>query len=430
MVPELTRRRLLGGLAVTGAGGGVAMAPRTWYPNPAVDRMIGYRRLPDTDTQQSPPESVLTEGLESLEAHLEEAEDLWEGIDADRDELPDAARMGPTLLGDATDRYRKLLESNPDLSALSSLRMAHGYAGYAVGAGRIVRGETDAQGLVDRGEEIRSEIAALRETIGYRGDDPATDVATLYWIERPLHFARLNSHRSGIYTGGVSPADDYQDYDIPRTWEAHLQASVHVLESRHAYREYEADTGTDGHSFEAPLETLFERFDEEVERTRQTYEEREELLEPLVEGPYRHARFQCWQFTHGDLDRAFDDGPTAGLDLLQTIRHARNVLKLRAYPDALERFAFEEGEEPDPALVYREEKRAATRARDVVAEHDTPLFRLLVDDAMRLLRVGDLGLPGDDPARARADSYVYYLTGRAQLRHANDVYETILAALE
>ncbi|MCU4741086.1 hypothetical protein [Natronoglomus mannanivorans] len=430
MVPELTRRRLLGGVAVTGVGGGVAMAPRTWYPNPVVDRMIGYRRLPDTDTQPAPPESTIREGLESLERHLEEAETLWKGVDTDRDDLPDAARMGPTLLGDATDRYQELRESNPDRRALANLRVAHGYAGYAIGAGRVVRGETDAQGLVDRGEEIRSEIAALRETIEYRGENPATDVATLYWIERPLHFARLNSHRSGMYMGGVAPAEAYQDYDIPRTWEAHLQADVHVLESRHAYREYESGGGEDGDTFDSGLETLFERFDEEVEATRQSDEERKELREALAEGAYGHARYQCWQFTHGSLETVSDGGPTGGLDLLQTVRHARNVLKLRAYPDAVERFVFDEGERIDPALVYREEKRAATRARELVEAHDTPLFRLLVDDAIRLLRVGDHGLPDDDRARARADAYAYYLVGHTQLRHASDVYETMLAALE
>lgn len=421
MVPEVTRRRVLAGSTVCGVGAGVGLAPKTWYPDWVVDRMIGYRSLPDTDTQPAAPTGLLTEGLERLEPYLDRAEDRWDDIDAESDELPDAAWDGRMHLESGRDGYERLQGADADREAISTLKRIYGDVGYAIGAARVVDDDADPEALVERGERLRSEIADVDAQVVYRGN-PVADAVIPYWIERTLSFARYDTHRNGIWTGGVAPSNEYTDHDVPRTWQGHLEAEGRLLDARYTARAF-ADRVDGEESFESGLESLTERFTDEVDRTRQDPEDWKAAIEPFSEGPYRHARVRLWEFTHGDLDQVpFQEGR----DVFRAIRHARNVLRIRAYSDAVAQLAFEEGEAPDPALCYRAEKRAAKRARSLTDEYDTPLFRLLVDDAVQLLRVGDVGLTRSGQAdRQRADTYAYYLAGDAQLRHAPDVYETL-----
>lgn len=434
MVPELTRRRALAGLAVGAGGTGIAFAPRTWFPNRLVDHTIGYRRVPETDWYPPVPDAAIDEGLARLEDALERAESLWSRIDADRDALPDGARTGRSRLDDARDRYDELEDANADRETLFSLHQALGSAGFAIGAGRLALREHDADELFQQGRQIRDEIDAVGDAIAYAFDAPAVGLAHYYRIEENLHHALLNSQRNGIYLGSPEPPERYQDHDFPRTWQSHLRAELNLLEARHTRRTLEDRRDGDADSFADGLETLFETFDAELETARIEYDEIEDVVAEFSDDVYADARWRLWHATHGDVRWYHDDedGPSERL-ALWAIRHARSVVKIRAYPDAVDRLPLEPGVDPDPATVYRLERRVAGRLRDALDEYDSPLFRLLAEEPARRVRAVGIGLPGgsnaEGRARARANAAVSLVVADAELEHVPAVSETILETI-
>lgn len=434
MVPELelTRRRALAGLAVGAGGTGVALAPRTWFPNRLIDHMIGHRRVPETDWYPPVPEAAIDEGIARLEATLERADSLWARIDADRDALPDGARMGRSHLDDARDRYDELEDASVDRETLFSLGWALGSAGFAIGAGRLALGEHDADELFRRGRRIREEIDAVGDAIAYAFDSPVVGLARYYRIEECLHHALLNSQRSGIYLGSPEPPVRYQDHDFPRTWQSHLRAELDLLEARHTRRAFEERRGDNADSFADGLGTLFETFGAELETARIEYDEIEDVVAEFSDDVYADARWRLWHGTHGDARRYHENGPPERL-VLWAVRHARSVVKLRAYSDAVDRLPLEPGVDPDPATVYRLERRVAGRLRDAVDEYDSPLFRLLAEDPARRVRAVGIGLPGgsdaESRARARANAAVSLAVADAELEHVPTVSETILETI-
>lgn len=431
-VPDWSRRRLLVGALGAGTTS-LVIAPRTWYPTWLVDRLIGRRDVPNTEWYPPIPDAVVDEGRERLTDALERADALWDRIDDERYALPKNARSGRTYLSEAHDRADELEGANPDRETRFSLHRALGRAGFAIGAGQLALDEHDADALFQQGERLRSEIDAVHDTLTYTADDPSVALAFYARIEDRLYHALVNSHRNGFFVGDPDPPEKYRAYDVPRTWRSHLQAELDLLDARHTSRAFDERRSEPDESLTAGLETLFESFDEEVERSVLTNDEANDEIAAFEDDVYTNARWRLYQTTHGGLHWHRDD--TRPTDLARSVvRYARNVCKLRAYSDAVDRLPLKPGADPDPATVYKLEKRVAERLRETIDEYDSPLFRLLADEATRRVRTVGTGLPGgpndEAKAQARADALVSLTVADAELRHVPTVYETILERLE
>ena len=423
MQPSISRRRVIGGTAalLTGAAVGAVAAPAEYYPAWVVDRLIGRRSKPEFDWRPPIGRDPIEDGYDALVERTERAKNLWDEIDADREDLPPATRLGPIRLGEAESTVEKFDADEASWDAWYELYLASAAAGDAVGAALVELGEADPEGLVGDGEELRDRIEGVADEVPYRIEHSGEDLGWLYRIEQRLSLARLNSYRGGTYMGGVTPPEEYSDNDIVRTHEAHAKAAESIRLARHWRRAYAEDDG-DRRDVEDELETLEAAYIDEVDRLDIPLEEQRKTLDELDEGPYMEARAHLVHATLRNL-HPVTYGPSEGLLVYRTIRQARNVLRVRAYRSAREAFELDPDEPVEAVTVYRAEERATEQLRNARDRLDEPLAWAVLREAAGRIRTAHRTLVDEERDRelTRAQSYAAYLGGEHQLEHVSAV---------
>lgn len=422
MKPSITRRRAIAGTGTAFLGGaGIVSLPARYYPAPVIDWLVGQRSKPNLDWRPPISQALFTESYDVLRDRLDRATTLWSQVDTD-DELSPAAQGGKLAFQGIESTVESLGTVTPSWEMWSELSRAHLEVGEAIGGALVALDDADPQTVVDRGETLRSQIASLREQTEYRIDDAGVDLGWLYWIERSLALGKLRTHRNGLYIGETTPASEYEDHDIVRTMSNQAGAREQLRLARQWHRAY-TDRLDEPSDVTDKLEELRTEYADEVNRLRVSREQLQQSLDDMERGVYRHARARLASLTVQDLDST--DGYTSdGLLVRQTIREARNVLKLRAYQSALDAFALSPGESVDPLLLYRAERRATNRLKAVHDRVSAPLATGMLRDAAGRVRNAHIGLDNDGRQKsARAEAYAAYLSGEHQLRHAPAVLE-------
>lgn len=440
MVPEpsLSRRRLLAGAgAAAGAGlvGAGAFAP-TWLPDALTDELLTlYPEPPGHVRRPAVSDDHADAAVARLEATVERAETLRARVDLDA--VPENLRFrldGGDPSGGWLETARN--ESDPR-ERLFDATYGMQFAGEVVGAAKAALDEVNPEALVERGDRLRTAAADVRDSLGdYPVSDPATDLARVYFVEKELSIARLNSHRDGVSTGGVADAEDYSAHDVASTWGSHVQAEQRVENARYYRDRYRERLGSDPRPYAATLKEALSTLTDEIESYPTRNEMRERIGEDrdlTQETPYGAARWELWTLCFDDDFRfGFDaDGYRPGHAVQRAVETAWALMDRRAHGFALDELGVEPGDAGyDAGRAFAAKRRAVRRFRSARDEFDSPLAGLLAQRAADRIRAGDVGVKLSDGSRPgwqpRVEATTYYLVGEAHARGLGDAFGTIV----
>lgn len=436
---SLTRRTLLAGLGVAAGGGlvGTASFAPTWLPDPATDALLGvYPDPPAHVWRPEVSEAHADEAVELLAETVEQANALKGRVDVDS--LSDD--LGFYL--DNDDPSGGWLESargeSDPRKRLFYATYGMQFAGEVVGYAKVVLDEVDAQALVDRGTRLRSDAEDVLASLGdYPVSEPGRDLAYLYFVERSLSFAQLNSHRSGVYAGDVADADDYSPHSVARTWGSHVQATQRLRDARYYRDLYRERLGDDSRPYRNTLDDALATLTDETKEfpTREAMRTKvEETLELTQDTPYGAARWELLMLCYDNDFRAGFDGTgyRAGHTVQRVVETSWALMERRAHDYALRTLDVSPDDTGyDSGRAFEAKRRAVRTFRSVRDAHGSPFAGVLAQAASDLIRAGDVGLDmewdSDVPAwRERAEATTYYLVGTGEMRELGDVLDVIL----
>ncbi|WP_101297309.1 transcriptional initiation protein Tat [Halegenticoccus soli] len=442
MVPDIpfTRRNLLVGTGVgLGVGSlGTGLYAPTWLPDPVTDALLSiYPEPPAHAWRPAMSDAHADKAVALLEETVQRATALRRRVDVGS--LPEDLAFHL----DRSDPSGGWLQSARDESdpweRLFAATYGMQFAGEAVGYAKVALDETDPEALVERGDRLRTAADGVLDSLGnYRISDPARDLAHLWFAERELSLARLDSHRSGTYTGGADDPDEYSERDVAATWGSHVQAEQRLRNARYHRDLYRENLGDGARPHANALDDALVALTDAVNEfpTRDELRRKiDEELELAQETPYGAARWELLTLCYDDSFRfGFEEGGyRRGHTVQRVVEVARALLARRAHAFALS----ELGVSPDDAdydsgRAFREKRRAVRTFRAVRAEHDSPLAGVLAQEASDRIRAGDVGVGSgrsreDGPAwRDRVEAATYYLVGTGQMRELGGVLGAIL----
>lgn len=427
-MPSIGRRDLLvGSAALAGVAGGV-LVPAEYLPDGVAFWRMRLRPVPEVSPRPPVGDGHVSAARDDLRSLVERAERVWGRV-----ENPAAATGSLPGLVDperAIGTARDHLDdagTGPNLDALFAVRRGTRFAGEALGGARLALGEASGEHLARQAHDILRAVAAERDRVRPAVADPSAGLARLYWVERWLLFARLNSYRDGTYAGQDHPTTEYSDRDVVRTWGSHMQARRYRADAARLYDAYREATAGERRDLTAHVSRVDERlFAEARERTfaPDEAERRRTAVESLPEGPYRAFR----AFVTAYLRNADVHSPerlSAGLPVYRAVENAETVLRGRA-AEAARADDRLRGVDRVPAAALDATKRAGLsllRERlDAAAER--PTLKLLLREGRRLLWAGGTEFDRDgavavDHPRARA--YAKYRLAVEYLRTADRV---------
>lgn len=442
MVPDVTRRTLLAGSGTALGAGllGTGLLAPSWLPDPVTDALLGvYPEPPGHVWRPEVSDDHADEAVAFLAETVEQANALTERIDVDS--LPEDLAF---RLDERRDPSGGWLESAREESdpweRLFAATYGMQFAGEVVGYANVALDEVDAEALVERGDRLRTGADEVLASLGeYPVSDPARDLAYLYFVERELAFARLNSHRSGVHAGGVASADEYSDHDVASTWGSHVQAEQRLRNARYYRDLYRENLGDDARPYadvlDDALATLADAIDEFPRRDEMRTRVEEEL-ELTQETPYGAARWELLTLCYdNDFRSGFDgNGYRPDHTVQRVVEVARALLARRAHGFALSELDVSPDDtDYDSGRAFREKRRAVRTFRSVRDEYESPFAGVLAQEAADRIRAGDVGIGkewdrhDDRPAwQDRVEATTYYLVGTGQLRELDGVLAEIL----
>jgi hypothetical protein len=408
-MPSISRRKLLaGGAALGGGAAGVTLLPASLLPDAVATWRTAYRTVPEVSARPPVTDDHEAAAREALRSTIDRAERDWRRAEGEEtDDLPElvdperSLRSARSHLDDA--------ESDSGWDALFAARMGSQFAGKAIGGARLLLGEASGETLAEQAREIQGAVADERDRLAYEAPDPSVGVARLYFVEKWLRIALLDSHRNGVYAGQDRPTTEYDDHDVVRTWGSHLQARRGRADAARLYDDYRR--GADGgwrdltdHVSRADERLLAAARDRTIEY--EEYERRIDETGSLPEGPYRTYRQELARYRYHAEVRT-PGGLSTGLPVYRAVENAGAVLRGLAAEDAGPNDALSADDDRVPAgALDRTKREGVSLLRDRLdAAADRPTLKLLLREPRRLLRAGDSRLDdsGDlDHPRARA----------------------------
>lgn len=433
---SLSRRALLGGAGVTLGGGliGTGLFAPTWLPDPVTDTLLGiYPNPPARVWHPEISDTHADRAVTFLDETVVRANALQKRVDMNS--LPDNIEF----YLDTSDPSGGWLESaRSNSSPEKRLSYATGglqFAGEVIGAANVALERADPKVLVKRGNRLRTAADTVRDSFSeYRVANPARDLAYLFVTERELASVRVNSHRSGIYTGGIASAEEYSDHAIVRTWGSQLRAKQSLRTARYYRDHYRATQGGGARPYESSLNDALTALTAAVSEFPTREEMRttvEEEFDSSHETPYGAARWTLLMLCYDNYFRfGFDTGGTRpGHTVQHVVAVAQALLARRAHEFALSELDVSPDDtDYDSGRAFRAKRRAVRTFRSVRSESDSSFAGVLAQDAVNLIRSGEVGVGswghgnGDTPAwHDRVEAATYYLVATGLLRDLGDV---------
>ncbi|MFC4246042.1 transcriptional initiation protein Tat [Natribaculum luteum] len=439
MVPDitLTRRSLLVGSGIaTGGLLGTGFVAPTWLPDPVTDALLPvYPEPPSHVWRPKVSDDHADEAVTHLEEAVEQATTLQKRVDVDA-LSDDVAHHLDTR--DPSGGWLESAKSESDpWERLSAATYGMQFAGEVVGYATVALDEEDAEALVERGDRLRTAADDVLDSLGdYPVSNASRDLAYLYFVERELSLARLDSHRSGMYMGDTASADEYSEHDVASTWASHLQAEQRLRNARYYRGLYREHLGDDTRPYADVLNDALTALTAAVDEFPTRNEMREtvsEELELTQDSPYGAARWELVTLCYdNDFRFGFDED---GYRPEHTVQHVvdvgRALLARRAHEFALSELDVSPDDTGyDSGRTFREKRRAVQTFRSTREQHDSPFAGILAQEAADRIRAGDIGVGGDRDERPawqdRVEATTYYLVGTGQLRELGDVLGRIL----
>ncbi len=436
MVPEPTRRRVLAGGAALAGGtalGGV-IAPVGYLP----DRIVEWRtNAVDTPGELPPPaeptDDHVAAAREDARDTIDRAEAAWAAVtEADRErfdrEHPDAHL---TYDEGGVESAREYLDdgwgSESNTRALRDARFAISRAGSALGAARVVTGETDDEALRAASRDLLADVDAFVRDLTYEMADPDVGVGVLSHVEDQLESARLNAFGGFYATGHSESKRTYRPREAAEMVAGRETARRRLDDARRflaALREGQ-DGGTDR------FETLDRKRRAARDVVETEYPSQMAAHDAIGEGDDLRTTIRWHFYTLGPMDwhvRSPETTLRDGLHALAATEQATALLRARAWDYARGHSTVEAGDERiDPAVVYRTKRRLADRFGALVDRYrGDPTARTLLADVRRTVESANIGYPERDLDYPYAEGYAWYRFALGQCVHFEDVLGSAL----
>lgn len=434
-MPSISRRSLIASsVAVGGTIGVGGLLPASLLPDTLAMWRTLLRTIPSHTAQPSVTNSHVVAARKDLQASINRAQQTW-----DRVSDKERARSNLPAFGDpdrniASARdYLTNAEQATGWDAIVDIRLGVMHAGRAIGGARLALDKATGEHLASQTRKIQQAIANTHQRITYTVGDPQVDLARLYWVERWLGRAKLNSYRNGTFVGQDKPITKYDPEDIINTWGTHLQARRQRADAARHYEEFHStldERDIPGRDLTAHVRDVDDQILTNARERMLSPEEserRQETISALPAGPYRAIRSIALSYIQ-NTNPATPNGLYAGLPLYRAIRNAESLLKGRAFEALESDIPLDADADRVPAaLLDRTKARGLTLLRERLrAAVDRPLLSVLIEEGRRLIQAGDNELGRDSVDNPRARAYTNY---RLAVEYLDDV-ETITARID
>lgn len=442
MVPDvsLTRRTLLTGSgAALGGLLGIGFLAPTWLPDPVTDALLHVSPEPPGHVWRPEISAAhADEAVTHLEATVDRANALRERVDVDS--LPDDLAFHLADSDPSGGWLESAREETDPRERLFAATYGMQYAGETIGYAKVALDTVDAQALVDRGRRLLETATDVHRSLGaYPVSEPTRDLAFLYFVERELAFARLDSSRLGAEDGDAPSSDEYSAHDIATAWGSHVQAEQRLRTARYYRGLYRETLGNDSEPAAGALRDALSTLTNAIEAFPSREDMRTRIDDDLgltQRTPYGAARWELFTLCYdNDFRFGFDEeGYRPGHTVQQVVEVALGLLARRAHEFALSNLGVSPDDTGyDSGRAFREKRRAVRMFRSVRNEQGSPFAGILAQEASDWIRAGDIGVgpggghDGGRPAwQARVEATTYYLVGTGELRELGDVLGVIL----
>lgn len=429
MPPSISRRRLLaGGGALAGAAaGGAWFAPVSYLPDTVAAARTRFRPVPELNPRPPVTDDHEQQAVTGLSETIDRAVETWnrvESQDAATTGLPNS--VDPERSIGSARGYLDTVRNSDGWEALFDGWQGADFAGRAIGGSLLALEETSGEHLAENAREIQSNIGDTRERVAYEVSDPLVGLARLYWVEKWLAIAGLDSYRGGVYAGQDEPTTEYDAHSIIDTWGSHTSARRRRADATLLYEDYrtQQEPTTDVSDTVGAAADTFQETARSLALSAPEQDRWREQIESMDESPALTFRAAVHRYAR-NTDVRLDQGPWAGLTLYRAVKNARAVLEGRAGRAVRERSPVDsDTDRIDATRLGRAKERGLSLLRQRLEAADgQPLVGLLAEEGRRLLWAGDEELrsdPDDDRPHSRARSFARYLLAVEYLQRVPD----------
>jgi hypothetical protein len=435
----VTRRKLLGGLAVGGAttAAGYRFLPAKFLPDPILEQRTKWRSVPKVNTALPVAPAALDESRNHLRETIDRAESAWEQVD-DSDVDSEREEFDTSLQSTIEIGREKLAETegdDPTTDALRELRYGVNRAAWSLSAAKAISEDYDVDALRERSDGLLGEIDGFIYSMSYEAADPRRGLAFLYRAEHELLFARMKADNVPGEEADESVLD--QD-DVVEAIRSLIQGRRWLGDAKAVYEfhrsnldETDAETGTTT-DLEAHLDRTWRDFAERIDGLLLDREEAIERYFSDDEGPRNRAvneLFNNGYFVGDDARRPSGD-LRSGLLAFAAVEHAKALQHALGFQSAMERLdsAFADGE-VKMKPVTQTKREAIGQLESLLADANDPITRELADRPREETTIGDwtLGVnPQFDSEFPRAEAYAMYVLAAENLAHTAEVRDSLL----
>ncbi|WP_135825218.1 hypothetical protein [Halorussus ruber] len=397
-MPSLTRRRLLGGLAVGGTAtlAGYQFLPATFVPAPVLEQRTKWRSIPTVDSSLPVAPEAVAESRQHLRTTIDRAEEAWSEVD-ESDVDSEQEEFDMTLQNSvevARDQLSEAEGADPTTDALDTLRYGVGRAAWSLAAAKAISEDYDIDALRERSEVLSEEIESFVSSISYEVADPRRGLASFYRTERKIMFARLKADN---VPGEDADENDFDHDVVVNAIRSLIEGQRWLGDARSVYEAHgstidgaEETTDLEGH-LDRTWRGLAARIDDLLP-------DRETAIERYFtddEGPRERAVNELFNNGYSAATDAYPPsfGTRKGLLAFVAVEHAMALQHARGFQSAMADLdrEFSDGA-VGMALVARTKRRALGELRDLLAESDDPITRELANRPREEIAIGDWSL--------------------------------------
>lgn len=437
-MPSITRRKLLGGLAVGGTAtvAGYQFLPAKFVPDPILEQRTKWRSVPKVDTSLPVSPDAIAESRNHLRQTIDQAEAAWEQVD-DSDVDSEQEEFDVTLENSVESARERLAEAegaDPTTDALSTLRYGVGRAAWSLAAAKAISEDYDPDALRKRSKRLLEEVDSFVDSTAYEVADPRRGLAYFYRTERKIMFARMNADN----VPGEDADESVFDQDVVvQAIRGRIDAQRWLRDARAVYESHRSNldaAAEDGSTTD--LEThLGQTWQDLAERIDTLLPDREEAIEEYFtdgEGPRERAANELFSNGYSEATdaRSPSFGNRSGLLAFVAVEHAMSLQHARGFQSAIgdvER-EFSDGSVGMP-LVARTKQKAIGELRDLLAESDDPITRELAARPREEIAIGDWSLganPTFESEHPYAEAYAMFSLAAANLATTAAVRDLLL----
>lgn len=437
-MPSITRRRLLGGLAVGGAttAAGFRYLPAKLVPTLLLEQRTKWQSVPKVDASLPVAPRALAESRDHLQEVIDRAEAAWEQLD-DSDVDSERKEFDRSLESTLETGREKLAESEgatPTTDALRDLRYGVNRAAWSLAAAKAISEEYDTERLGERSKALYRDVNEFADSMSYEVADPRHGLAYFYRVERALKFARMDAYGKLYVSGESVTKSEYRYRDVVETIRGEIEGRRWLGDAKAVYefhRSNVADAATTS-DLEAHLDRSWQSF---AERIDDLLPDREEAIERYFSddgGPRERATSELFSngYAAGDDARPPSGDLQSGLLAFAAVEHAKALQHALGFRSAMDRLdsAFADGE-VGMALAARTKREAIGKLRNLLAKSDDPITRALAARPREEIVIGDwpLGVnPKFESEFPHAEASAMYLLAAENLGHTAEVLDSLL----